>query len=264
MASPNSYPNGLAGTGPTLATYTNDYFSGAVLWLDTVNGNNANAGTDRELPVATLAQAYTNASAGDIIVIEAGSSESISSSQALAKAGLSIVGLGTGSSRPRYTAASTIDMFSITAAATRIHNLYFPASTAVATSRVKTAAAETEIDSCYFECGTSDTACAVLVATSGNSCRIIDTTCAVTASRPAVGVSVTGAVTDLRIKNLTLNGGSYGWSDYALKVSGAATRMFITQLTLTNRSDFGVTVTGSSYKIFGVDTSGTGRVVLTA
>lgn len=264
MASPNSYPNGLAGTGPSLATYTNDYFSGVVYWLDTVNGNDSNAGTDRELPVKTLAQAYTNASAGDTIVIEAGSSESLSGSQTLGKAFLSVIGLGTGSSRPRYTAAGTIDMFSITGAATRIHNLYFPASTAVATSRIKTAAAETEIDSCYFECGASDTACAVLVATGGNSCRIVDASCVVTASRPAVGVSVTGAVTDLRIKGLTLDGGSYGWTDYALKVSAAATRMFITNVTLNNRSDIGVTATATSYKIFGVNASGTGRVVITA
>lgn len=263
MASPNIYPNGLAGTGFSLATVTGDYFSGAVYWVDTVNGSDANAGTDRELPKQTLLATYTAASAGDIIVIEAGSAESIAVSQALAKAGLTIIGLGSGTSRPRYTAASTIDMFSVTAAGTRIYNLYFPASTAVATSRVKTAAAETEINGCYFEHGASDTATGVLVATSGNNCRLINNTHAVTASRPAIGVSVTGAVTDLYCKSLTFDGGSYGWTDYAFKVSTAApTRMMIDGLTLTNRSDFGVTITGTSYKIFGVNTSGTGRVVI--
>lgn len=267
MASPFVYPNGLAGTGFSLATATGDYFSGDVWWLDTVNGTDAAApaGKDRETPLKTLLQAYTNAAAGDIIVIESGSYESIAVSQALAKAGLTIIGLGSGSSRPRYTAASTIDMFSVTAAGTRIYNLYFPASTAVATSRIKTAAAETEINGCYFEHGASDTATGILVATSGNNCRLINNTHAVTASRPGIGVSVTGAVTDLYAKNLTFNGGTYGWTDYSFKLSTAApTRVLIDGLTLTNRSDFGITVTGASYKIFGVNTSGTGRVVIAA
>lgn len=265
MASPNSWPAGLAGTGFELATATNDYFSGAVYWLDTVNGNDGNAGTERELPVKTLLQAYTNASAGDTIVIEAGSYESIGTSQAFAKAGLTVLGLGQGANRPRYIAASTIDMFSVTAAGTRLYNLFFPASSAVATSRVKTAAAETEVNGCYFEHGVNDTATGVLVATSGNNCRLIGNTHAVTASRPAIGVSVTGAVTDLYCKDLVFDGGSYGWTDYAFKVSTAApTRMLVDGLTLTNRSDFGITITGTTYKIFGVNTSGSGRVVIAA
>lgn len=264
MASPVSWPNGLAGTGPSLATVLGDYFSGAVYWLDTNLGNNSNAGTERELPVKTLAQAYTNASAGDIIVIEAGSYESISSSQTLGKAGLMIIGLGTGASRPRYTASGTVDMFSITAAATKIFNLYFPASTAVATSRVTTAAAETEVNGCYFECGASDTVASMVVASGGNGCRVINSPFVTTAARPAIGLSVTGAVTDLYVENGVFDGGSYGWTDYAMKVSAAATRMFVNGITLNNRADLGVTITGTSYKIFGVAPSGSGRVVITA
>lgn len=264
MASPISWPAGLAGTGFELATATNDYFSGTVYWLDTVNGNNANAGIDRELPVATLAQAYTNASAGDVICIEAGSSQSLAGSQALAKAGLTIIGFGTGSNRPRYTANGAIAMFNITAAGTRIYNLFFPASTAVPTSRISTTAAETEINGCYFECGASDTAAGVIVGAAAHNCRLINDTFAVTASRPAIAVSVTAAVTDLYIKDLVINGGSYGWTDQALKISGAATRILIDGLTLANRSDFSITTTGTTYQIFGVETSGSGRVILAA
>ncbi len=237
-----------------------------MIWLDTVNGNNANTGLERELPVATLKYAVnTAAAAGDVIVIESGSSETLATASVptLNKAGITIIGLGTGSNRPRYTCNDTINMFDVSAAGVRFYNLYFPASTAVATSRIKTAAAETEINSCYFEHGASDTATGVLVATSGNNCRLINNTHAVTASRPGIGLSVTGAVTDLYCKGLTFDGGSYGWTDYAFKISTAApTRVLIDGLTLTNRSDFGVTVTGTSYKIFGVNTSGSGRVVI--
>jgi hypothetical protein len=260
------WPNGLAGTGYELATVLNDYFSGDVWWLDTVNGTDgaAPAGKEREIPLKTLAQAVTNAAAGDIIVIEAGSAETLAVSQTLAKAGLTILGLGTGANRPRYTANGAIAMFNITAAGTRIYNLYFPASTAVPTSRISTAAAETEINGCYFECGASDTSAAVIVAASATDCRVFNSTFAVTASRPAIGLSVTGAVTDLVVTGCVFDGGSYGWTDYAFKISAAATRILIDGMTLTNRSDFGITITGTSYKIFGVVTSGSGRVVITA
>lgn len=264
MASPISWPNGLAGTGFGLATALNDYFSGSTFWLDTNLGNDSNAGTERELPLKTLAQANTNSAAGDLIVIEAGSFESEASSLTFSKAGVTILGLGQGASRPRYTAAGTVDMFSVTAAGVRIFNMYFPASTAVATSRIKTAAAETEINGCYFEHGANDTAVGVSIATSANNCRLIDNVHSVTASRPAVAVSVSGAVTDLYVENLTLNGGSYGWTDYAFKVSAAATRIYVNGLSLANRSDFGITITGTSYKIFGIDPSGSGRVFITA
>lgn len=233
-------------------------------WLDTVNGNNANAGTERELPVATLAQAVTNSAANGIIVIESGSAESLTGAQALSLAGLSIIGLGQGTSRPRYTAAGAIAMFNVTAAGVRIYNLYFPASTAVPTSRISTAAAETEINGCYFEHGASDTSAGIIVAASANNCRLISNSHVVTASRPAIGVSVTGAVTDLYAKSLTFDGGSYGWTDYALKISAAATRILVDGVTLTNRSDIGVTITATTYKFFGVSASGSSRVLITA
>lgn len=264
MASPNSWPAGLAGTGFELATATNDYFSGAVYWVNTVSGNDANAGTERELPKATLASAHTAASAGDMVVIESGSSESLASAQSLNKAGITILGLGQGSSRPRYTANGAIAMFNISAAGVRVYNIYFPASTSAPTSRVSTAAAETEINSCYFECGANDTGAATIVAANAHNCRIINSSYVTTASRPAIGLSVTGAVTDLYAKNVVFDGGAYGWTDYAFKISAAATRLLVDNLTLTNRSDFGITATATSYKIFGVDTSGSGRVVIAA
>ena len=166
MASPNVWPNGLAGSGFELATVTNDFFSGDVWWLDTVNGADgaSPAGKEREQQLKTLAQAHTNAVAGDIIVIESGSAETLAVSQSLNKAGITILGLGTGATRPRYTCSGAVDLLSITAAGVRIYNMYFPASTGASTSRIKTAAAESEINGCYFECGTNDTAVAVSVA----------------------------------------------------------------------------------------------------
>src|SRR5689334_5121167 len=99
MASPNTYLSGLnlAGTvfadGPTTLQLDGATFlSGAVQWLSSTTGNDANAGTLPELPVATLAQAVTNSAANGVIVIGAGHTESLGSSQALSLVNLSIFG----------------------------------------------------------------------------------------------------------------------------------------------------------------------------
>lgn len=271
MASPNIYPGGLnlAGTvfanGPaTLQLAGPTYFSGGIQWLDTISGNNTNAGTLPELPVATLAQAVTNSAANGIIVIGAGSSESLSGSQSLALAGLSIFGCGTGSSRPRYTCTGVVDMFAASAAGVWIEGIYFPASTAAATDRIGLQAANATVKDCYFECGANDTNRALRIHTGANSTRVEGCSFVTTASRPAIGLEISAAVSDSTLVNCTFDGGSYGWSDYALKISAAATRTRIFSPTLTNRSDIGATVTATTYQIFGVSLGGTGNVLLTA
>jgi hypothetical protein len=270
MASPNIYSSGLnlAGTvfanGPTTLQFDGaTYLSGAVQWLDTIGGLDTNAGSLPELPVKTLAQAVTNSAANGVIVIGAGSSESLGSSQALSLAGLSVFGCGTGSSRPRYTCTGTVDMWSVGAAGVWIENIYFPASTAVATSRIKANNDSLVVKDCYFECGANDTNRA-LSFSGGNSCRADGCSFVVTASRPAVGLEVINSVTDTTIVDCVFDGGSYGWTSYALKVSNSATRVRIINPTMTNRSDIGFTITGSSYQLYGVETGGTSNVLLTA
>lgn len=271
MASPSIYPNGLnlAGTvfkdGPaTLQLAGGTYFSGAIQWVDTISGNNANAGTLPELPVATLAQAITNSAANGIIIVGAGSTESLSGSQSISLAGLSIFGCGTGSSRPRYTCTGAVDMWAVSAASVWIEGFYFPASTAAATSRIAFTAANGTVRSCYFECGASDTNRALRVHTGANSTYVGSCTFAVTASRPAIGLEVSAAVSDVTLENNTFDGGSYGWSDRACKVSAAATRVRWIGGTLSNRSDYGHTVTATTYQLFGLEPTGSGDVLLTA
>ncbi len=270
MASPNQYPAGLnlAGTvfdgGPSLLELTGDQFSGLVQWLDTINGSNANAGTDPELPVATLAQAVTNSAANGIIVIGAGSSETLTGSQTVNLAGLAIVGCGSGSSRPRYTCNGAVDLLSLTAAGIVIRNIYFPASTAASTSRISLTAASCYVRDCYFECGANDTTRTLRVHTSAANTTVRGCTFAVTASRPAVGLEVTAAVADCYFESNIFDGGSYGWTDYAFKVSAAATRIRGEGNTFLHRSDVGVTVTATSYQLFGLSLDGLNRVVITA
>lgn len=270
MASPNPYPSGLnlAGTvfanGPaTLQLDGSTWLSGSVQWLDTINGNNANAGTLPELPVATFAQAVTNSAANGVIVIGAGSSEDLSASQSIAIPGLSIFGCGTGSSRPRYRCTGAVDMWAVAATGVWIEGIYFPASTAVSTSRVKASNDGLTIKDCYFECGASD-ANRALSFFGGNFCKAQGCSFVATASRPATGLEVVNSITDATIEDCTFDGGAYGWTSYALKVSNGATRVRIIEPHLSNRSDIGFTVTGTSYQLYGVDIGGTGNVLLTA
>lgn len=269
MASPNVYSGGLnlTGTvfagGPSLAQLAPSYFSGAVQWLDTIGGNNANSGATPELPVATFAQAVTNSAANGVIVIGAGSQESLSSSQTISLAGLMVIGCGSGTSRPRYTCTGAVDMFSVSGAGVRFRNLYFPASTAASTSRIAFAAASGVVRDCYFECGASDTSRAVKIHTGANNTIVRGSTFLATSSRPAVAIEFSATTSDCRLEDCVFDGGSYGWTADALKVTAAATRLGIEDVSMIRRSDVS-TVTGSTYQIFGLTSDGTNRVVMTA
>lgn len=99
---PNGFADGINIRGlPLLSSYP-----GKIFWIDSVAGRSDNSCTfDR--PAATLAAALLKctASKGDIIVAKAGHSETISSSTALtlSVAGVAVIGLGTGTARPKFT-----------------------------------------------------------------------------------------------------------------------------------------------------------------
>ena len=269
MASPNIFAGGLnlAGTvfqnGPTTLQLGGPvYLSGLVQWVDTINGDPANSGARPELPVDTLAQAITNSAANGVIIIGEGSSETLTGSQSTgANAGLSIFGCGTGSSRPRYTCGGAVAMWNLASAGVWIEGFYFPASTVAPTSRITVGADNITIKDCYFECGANDTTKAIIVQ---GVCRIDGCSFVATASRPAIGIDINVATSDIVITDCVFDGGSYGWSDYALKVSGAATRVRQFGNTFINQSDIGHTVTATTYQLFAPDMDGTSNVLLTA
>lgn len=265
MSSPNVYPAAFSLTGPDITALVGGYFSGAVYWVSSATGNDANAGTEPELPKATLTNAIATGAAGDLVLIQPSHVETISVADTLSKAGMTIVGLGLGTTRPRLTSAVAGAMWTVTGAYTRLYNLYFPASTAATTARIAVTTGEAAlVNGCYFECGTNDTTNCITVA--DNDVLIESSDFVATASRPARGVNVTGAVTGFRMKDVLFDGGAFGWSSKAFDVNAAATRMFFENVRLANRSDFVITTTGTSYHGFGVRTvDNTGsRVVIAA
>lgn len=81
--------------------------TGNIFYVDSVTGASTNDGKTPATPVAALSTAIglCTASKGDIVFVMPGHAESISSSTALTlnKAGVSIIGLGVGATRPTFT-----------------------------------------------------------------------------------------------------------------------------------------------------------------
>lgn len=224
-----SYVNGAGGTtGSEYATAGNLSKSGLIYYVGnaTTGASAGNSGLDRAKPLLTTAQAFAAAAAGDTIVFLEGHAEEIGVTVILSKAGMKLVGEGTGSSVPRFTCTAAIAMFDITGAGVILDNLYFPASTTAApTARVRVAAADVRLNACQFDCGAVDTTRALSYVTGASSATLTNSRFTATAATPAVGVEVINALAGLTMDTVTFDAGSFEWSDYAFKGTAAVTRL---------------------------------------
>lgn len=253
MAAANWYPNGAGGsTGDDYVTLDKLYTPGTIWYVHFGTGTDAAApaGKRREKPLKTTGQAYTNAAAGDIICWLSGHAETITVAVVLAKAGLVLASEATGSSRARLTAGAAIAMLDVTAVGVCIYNAYYPASTTAPTARIRTASTSTKVRGSYFECGTSDTTDAIKLVTGAGAFGLRNTSIVSVstsvASQPATALEVANAVSDVEMDNVTIDGGSSGWSASALLGTAAITRLEATNIDLLNDSvaTFATTTSG--------------------
>lgn len=240
MASPNIYPNGGGGTsGDEVAVNKPVYqLNGGHIWYVGPGGADAVSpkGREREKPLLTTQQAVTNAVAGDTIIYLPSFTETITVAVAVNKA-LTIVSEGTGSTRARLTCGGAIAMLTLSQTGTSLNNIYFPASTVVNTCRVDVTAAGVVSDNCYFECGASDTGRTWRWSAGANSCQLTHATFLATASQPSIGVEVAAALAGLFIEDVTFDGGSFGFSDFAFKATGAITAVYANDIHQLNNAD---------------------------
>lgn len=216
--------------GDALATKKNLLTSGNVYFVNnSASGNSdSNSGLDRAKPKATFNSAFTAASAGDIVALLSGHNETITSSITLNKAGLKVVGDGSGSNMPRLTCGLSAGnpMLDITAVNVMIAGIYFPASTnSAGIGRLRIGAAGDYVRNCYFECGANDTTRTIGLVTGAANVFITNSTFAVTAATPAIGIEVVNSVAGLFMDGVIFDGGSYGWTDFALKGTSAVTSL---------------------------------------
>lgn len=221
--------------------------TGAVHWVDSVNGNDANSGTEA-LPLATLAQAIANATAnnGDIIVIKSGHTETLLASVTINKAGLRIFGIGNGTAAPSFIVGAAIDGLNITADDVEINNLYFPAGTTTPnSSRINVDADRVIIKNCRFNCGVNDANTITLTANATNFLgRSISMT--VTADGPDAGILVEAAVSGFHLEVCSFNGATPNWDNAAVYSTAALVNYRLESVTLTGAA--GIAFTSGSAK----------------
>jgi hypothetical protein len=203
------------------------------------------AGRDKQKPLATLAQAHTNASAGDLIYFLEGHTQVLAASQTFNKAGIILASEGTGTSRASFTRNADVVMFDITAAGVQMHNLWLPQSTiaiSAANPNIRTAAASTLLEGCELDCGALDLAPGLQLNTGADrfearDCTFVSTSTSLTA-QPLAGIKVNQAVSDMRLVNVTIDGGTVGWSTpHGFNGAAAVTRLTGRNFKLIRNSD---------------------------
>jgi hypothetical protein len=206
---------------------------GNVWWvLSTIGVNGASpAGKDREKPLATLAQAQTNAVDGDIICLMAGHTETLTGALAITKS-LTIAAGGSAAGQPTVSFlinAASSTLFTLTAAGIELRNILFPASVQSntgASGKVAVTGVNCKLTGCRFECSGLDQLSAIQPTSTATGlrlerCTIISTAAAV-ALRPAGGFVSSGNNSDLTLNGCVFSDGTVGFaSGYAFSTGAA-------------------------------------------
>lgn len=227
------YPNGVGGTvGDSLDTCRPLQTSGNVWYVSSLIGIDAAspAGQNREKPLATVAQAITNAVNEDIIVFLQGHTETLNAVQNVAKT-LTFIGEGITSGKPGVSfigSNAAANIFNITAAGVEFRNIYFPQHT-INSSGSKIifngGASDGLVRGCYFDCGPTDQGVALVIADSRlriESTTFISTATVLTA-QPLVAISAAGVLAGLTMKDVIVSAGTVGFSNYSAIDLSAAT-----------------------------------------
>ncbi len=233
----NVLSNGLGeSAGDLLATCDPLILSGVVWWVDSATGTDgaSPAGRSASAPLATLAQAVTNASSHDIIAFKSGHAETLTAAQTLSKS-LTLVGLGSSGGLPtvKFTNnQAAANLFTVSGADVQLRNIWIEENAqACATARITVTGARFRMMGCYVQCGATDTGPAVSLGSGADSSDFVNTTFISTgtaiASRPESAVKNAAAVSGLRMYGVTFSDGTYGFSNpYALELSTAAVTRF--------------------------------------
>lgn len=234
------YPNGAGGTlGDQLDTCRPLITSGNVWYVSSLIGTDAAspAGQNREKPLATIAQAVTNAADEDIIVFLQGHTESLTAAQNIAKR-LQLVGEGTVSGKPGVTFntnSAAGNLFTTSALSIEFRNIYFPEATQTNTAaKIAVGAAFCRFVGCYFELGAKDTGVGVSVAADGtrfDNCTFISTATLRTA-QPLVAIKSVGvSIDNVEMNGVVVSAGTVGFSNYsAVDFTSASTLLRIKAL----------------------------------
>jgi len=260
-----AFPNGIGGTtGDSLATADVLHTTGDVWYVHSGTGADAAspAGKQRTAPLATLAQAMTNAADGDDIVFLSGHAQTLTAVATISKV-LRLIGEGSGSNRPRFTRNhASAKLFDVTAGPVELRNLFFPADSQTnATATVTVGSVYFYMKDCYFERGATNTGPAITTG-ANDGWWICSSTFVSTSTTTAPYSAMTIGGNYGHIVDCILDGGTKGWSNqYALDNTGSVSaRVKIENISLLNDSDIGLNSSTQGSVTLGT-CSGSARVV---
>jgi hypothetical protein len=119
---PNGFANGVTVRGmPLLNSYP-----GNVFWVHSASGSDGNKGTfDKPFSTIDYAIGRCTASRGDVIMVKAGHTETISAAAGIALdvIGVAVIGMGTGTLRPTINFTATASTLTMSAASCTLYNV---------------------------------------------------------------------------------------------------------------------------------------------
>lgn len=273
MTLASAFPDGLGNSlGDSLGVNAPFYSTGLVWYVHSGTGTNAAApaGRNRAKPLATLAQAQTNASNGDTIVLLDGHAQTFTATLTISKA-LLIVGEGESDGKPtvKLTPSSASSGVLQLAAAAEVRNVWFEENLQANDGiKLSVAVAGCRVVGCYFECGALDDGEALQVAST--NCHIKNTTlvstATLTSAQPYVGLTASGACDGLYLEGVVLDGGSVGFAnhwamDFNTATFGDEAPALIEGLSLLRGADVLIPASGANIKIVGPITVSGGSVI---
>jgi len=196
--------------------------TGDIYFVDSGTGSNSNDGTDKDHPVADIDYAIglCTANNGDIIYVFPGHAETADTQITCDVAGVKIVGLGWGRSRPAITAnASAVDCFNVSAANVALINLRVIGATSC-TALINLGAADFYGYKLQLEHGAAPLVAVTVVAAGDrfhfNDCRWLGT-----ANGPdvAIDLEASGAGDDFIVENCKFMYGIYGLDLSAIRAN---------------------------------------------
>ena len=197
-----------------------------VYFVDSGHGADGNDGRDPGKPMATIDAAINRCTdnQGDVVLVQPGHTETLTTQVSLDVIGVSIIGIGEGTLKPQLTVAGVIDGIDIGAANCSVENIGFPVSTAGATSQVNIDAADAKVTFCTFHEGASDILGSVTITAAGERPTITDNEVFVDANGPDEWVLFEGVVDRPVIKRNTIvcSDGTDGFDVAAINAEAVA------------------------------------------
>ena len=203
-------------------------------YVNSVTGSDSYDGRSSKMPLATLSQAQTNATAGDIVVLMSGHAETFTSTLTISKT-LVIVGGGSSSGLPTVKLTNNQNdsvMFTISGNYVELRNVWIEEESHASGNNVAgidVTGTGTRIRGCYFQLDgkSADGAGLRLSMATGEFCDVTSTTFISTASAassvPGTGIENAGDGI-LRMDGVVFDGGTVGFlKGYGFSESNSST-----------------------------------------